>query len=150
LSILMARRFVAVDGVRRVMKPRIPANCWLCIISCLALAVGLLPSPIRTPQRPAVRVYRNLLSGKLVLVASDPGPALKSVRPDRLSIDANHSDPDADPDSDLEEGDDEKPSWLFSHLIGHTFLSSHSPAKLLSSPRLGNSYLCTASLPLRC
>jgi hypothetical protein len=124
------------------MRPPIRTNCWLCIVTGLAVAASGVCSPIRNTQTPNVRLYPDLLSLNFNLSSHGFGLALTSAKPGRLSIDVDKSD--------LEEEDEFESFWSFSHLVCTTFIHSHSPPHLLSGPCPGNSPARIAAVPLRC
>jgi hypothetical protein len=124
------------------MRPPIRTNCWLCIVTSLAVAASGLCSPIRNSLTPNVRLYPELLSLNFNLTSHGFGPALTSAKPGRMSIDVDKSD--------LEEEDDFESFWSFSHLVCPTFVPSDSPAKLLSGPGPGSPPPRTVAVPLRC
>ena len=124
------------------MRPRIRTNCWLCIVSSIALVVSGLSSPIRPPRHPTPAPTPTSSPGISPSSPPGSGPAITSATPDRTSVDADRSD--------FDEEDEDESFWSFSHLVCPTFIPSDSPPKLLSGPRPGNSPPRTAAVPLRC
>jgi hypothetical protein len=124
------------------MRPRIRTNGWLCIVSSIALVVGILSTPFRTPQTPGGRLYSHFLSRNLAPVGAGSGLASTSATSARESIDADGSD--------FDEEDKDESSWSFSHLDCPTSIPSDLPPKLPFDPRPGSSPPRTAAIPLRC
>ena len=124
------------------MRPRIRANCWLCIVTSLALAMNGVTSPIRTSQTPNSHAYNNFLSRNFALALDGCRLALTPATPGRASVDADNSE--------FDEEEEYESSWSLPHLVCPTFIPSGSPPNLLSRPCPGSSPPRTVAVPLRC
>jgi hypothetical protein len=128
-------------GKARAMRLPIGTNCWLCIVSSIALVVSVPSSPMQTPQTSDSLVNGSFPSRSFTLIADGSGLILTSATPKRESVDAHRSV--------FNEAEDES-SWSFSHLASFTYLPPDSLTKLLSDTCPGNSPPRTAAVPLRC
>jgi hypothetical protein len=124
------------------MRPPIGTNCWLRMVSSIALVVVIFSASIRTPQPPGPRVHHDVLCRNFPLVSDGSGPAFTSATSDPTSVDPDHPD--------CQEEDDDESFWSFSHLACFISIPPDLPSKLLSGPRPGTSPLRTAAVPQRC
>jgi hypothetical protein len=115
---------------------------WLCIVSSLALVMGVFSSPIRTPLTPSTRVQANFLYRNFALVSKDTGPVLSPASPDAASLEADGSD--------YTEEDEDETFGSFSGPVDAAFLSFSSRRKPLPSPLPGHSPPRSSAVPLRC
>ena len=124
------------------MRPPIRANCWLYVVSSIALVMSVVSSPIRIPQRPSARIAADLLRRDCARLFDGIEAAVVPNTPDRAVIDSAGLD--------FDETEEDESFWSYSHIVRLPSDLSAFPPKRLIDPRPGCSPPRTASIPMRC